>query len=73
MEVVTRSLDNPREGENAPALQEDMSCDVRVIGITRDMDGQKMDSAVCEEYPLVVTYRADTNHIRLASVSDAFG
>ncbi len=59
---MTRSLDNPREGENAPALREDESCDVGVIGVTRDVDGQKMDSAVCEEYPLVPRFEGEEDN-----------
>jgi hypothetical protein len=50
-EVVTHSLDNPREREDAPYARGDESCDVGVIGV--DLERPEMVSAVCERYLLV--------------------
>jgi len=58
-EVVTRSLDNPREGDDDPALRECESCDVRVIGVVKGLEGPEMDSAVYEEYQSVPRFEGE--------------
>ncbi len=57
-EVVTHSLDNPREGEGIPDVQVNESRDV---GITKDLEGPEM-SAVCEKYPLVSRFEGEENN-----------
>jgi len=59
VEVVTHSLDNPREGEGNPDVQVHESCDVGGIGVTRDLEGPEMFSTVYEGYPLVPRFEGE--------------
>ena len=59
MEVVTHSLDNPREGEGNPDVQVHESCDVRGIGVTRDLEGPEMFSTIYEGYLLVPRFEGE--------------
>jgi hypothetical protein len=65
-EVVTHSLDNPREGEGAPDVQVGVErCDVGAIGavgLLRDLDGPERDSVVCEVLPLVPHFEGEENY-----------
>lgn len=58
-EVVTHSLDDPREGEDAPDGVVGESCDVGVIGVTRDLEGAEMVGAICEEHLLVPRFKGE--------------
>jgi hypothetical protein len=65
-EVVTHSLDDPREGEGAPDVQVGVErCDVGAIGavgLLRDLDGPERDSVVCEVLPLVPHFEEEENY-----------
>jgi hypothetical protein len=68
-EVVSHSLDRskgeggycgqPKEGEDTPNLRVVESCDVGVIGMTKDLEGPEMVSAICVEDPLVPRFEGE--------------
>jgi hypothetical protein len=56
---TTLPLDNCEGGKDDSAAEMDESCDVGVIGVTKDLEGPEMVSAVCEEYPSVHRFEGE--------------
>jgi len=51
------SLDIQRKGKGAPDVRMSESCNIGIIGVTRDLERAEMVGAICEEHPLVLCFK----------------
>jgi len=51
---ISHSLNIQRKGKEAPDVQMGESCDIGIIGVTRDLERTEMVGVICEEHPLVL-------------------